>query len=106
MHSRQHIWRGEPKGCNVIGWSSQKEKTRDLKGKHHDAVQFTRKLMSLVTQPPCLVFLCFWFSLSPVTQALDQIVRANVHRLVIVSKEGQLVGILSLSDILRFLIDA
>ena len=36
---------------------------------------------------------------------MDQMVRANVHRLVVVDNEGRLEGILSLSDVLRFIIE-
>lgn len=39
-------------------------------------------------------------------QTMDQMVRANVHRLVVVDDEGRLEGILSLSDVLRFIIEA
>lgn len=38
-------------------------------------------------------------------KTMDQMVRANVHRLVVVKEDGCLDGILSLSDVLRFLIE-
>lgn len=85
MHPYQSSWRG---------------KTLTLKNVSLETTAFFLPL------PPNLTHTKKTFILPLLLQTMDQMVRANVHRLVVVDDEGRLEGILSLSDVLRFIIEA